>query len=119
MQTSTGEIRSYVRWGKVTFQVDDQTAELTLYSSPGQPTFFLPFTDSTTGTESYDAGRYLDVERLAGDHVLIDFNIAYNPYCAYSAHWSCPIPPAENRLKVPICAGEMKPEGEWVETVHE
>ena len=59
------------------------------------------------GRETYPAGRYLEPEPLAGNRFLVDFNIAYNPYCAYNEKWSCPIAPAENRLKVAVRAGEM------------
>jgi len=119
MQTSTGDVRSYMRWGQVKFQVNGQDATLTLYFMPGQPAFFVPFTDSTTGHETYDSGRYVEVERLPEGKVRLDFNQAYNPYCAYGPEWSCPIPPQENRLKVAIRAGEKKPVGEWVEQYHE
>jgi uncharacterized protein (DUF1684 family) len=68
--------------------------------------FFLPFADSMAGSETYPAGRYLEVEELPGGNFLVDFNQAYNPYCAYNEQWSCPLTPAENRLKVPIRAGE-------------
>lgn len=127
MQTSTGDMRSYMRWGKVTFTVEGQETALTLYFAPGQAAFFVPFMDATSNTETYGAGRYLEAERLPGGKVLVDFNIAYSPYCAYNeppelaekaghdaVTWSCPIPPKENRLKVAIRAGEKKPIGDWV-----
>jgi uncharacterized protein (DUF1684 family) len=119
MQTSTGETRSYLRWGKVTFQVAGEEASLTLYFTPGTLEFFVPFTDATSGTETYGAGRYLELGRLPDGKVHLDFNMAYNPYCAYAPQWSCPIPPRENRLKVPIRAGEKNPVGEWVASEHE
>ena len=107
MQTSTGDIAQYLRYGRFSFKVDGQQAELTLFASPnGAGGFFLPFTDSTSGNETYGAGRYLDIERLPDGRFEIDFNLAYNPYCAYNEMWSCPIPPTENRLAVPIRAGE-------------
>ncbi|RIK28597.1 MAG: hypothetical protein DCC56_15840 [Anaerolineae bacterium] len=104
MQTSTGGVQEYVRYGRFKFQVDGQEAELTIYQA--NYGFFLPFVDSLAGTETYPAGRYLEPEPLPGDRFLVDFNIAYNPYCAYNEMWSCPITPAENRLKAPIRAGE-------------
>jgi uncharacterized protein (DUF1684 family) len=104
LATSDGDIRAYQRYGRLRFEVDGQPAELTLFASPSG--FFLPFVDSLAGTETYGAGRYLDPEPLGGKRFLIDFNLAYNPWCAYNEHYSCPIPPAENRLKVPIRAGE-------------
>ena len=104
MQTSTGGVQMYIRYGRFQFQVDGQTAELTIYQSENG--FFLPFVDSLAGKETYPAGRYLEPEALPGGRFLVDFNMAYNPYCAYNEMWSCPITPAENRLKVPIMAGE-------------
>ncbi len=105
MQTTTGDVQSYERFGRVRFEVDGQEAALTLYHN--EYGFFLPFADSLAGKETYGAGRYLEPEPLPDRRVLVDFNLAYNPYCAYNEHWSCPITPAENRLKVPIRAGEM------------
>jgi uncharacterized protein len=104
MQTSTGGVQEYIRHGKFNFQVDGQEAELTIYESDHG--FFLPFVDSLAGTETYPAGRYLEPEALPGNRFLVDFNVAYNPSCAYNEMWSCPITPAENRLNVPIRAGE-------------
>ncbi len=104
MQTSTGGVQAYVRYGKFKFEVDGQPTELTIYQNENG--YFLPFVDSLAGKETYPAGRYLEPGPLPGDHFLVDFNIAYNPYCAYNEMWSCPITPAENRLKVPIRAGE-------------
>lgn len=104
MQTSTGGVQEYTRTGKFRFQVDEQDAELTIYQSAHG--YFLPFVDSLAGKETYPAGRYLEPEALPGNRFLVDFNLAYNPYCAYNEMWSCPITPPENRLKVPIRAGE-------------
>lgn len=106
MQTSTGDLRTYVKWGKIIFEVNDESAELTLFYSPTNDYFFLPFMDATSGQETYGAGRYLDPENVEGNRFHIDFNLAYSPYCAYNDRYSCPIPPAENRLKVRIEAGE-------------
>ena len=104
MQTSTGDVQVYEKFGKFQFLVDGEKAELTIYQS--QHGFFLPFVDSLAGRETYPAGRYLEPEPLPGGRFFVDFNIAYNPYCAYNEMWSCPITPAENRLKVAIRAGE-------------
>ena len=105
MQTSTGDVQVYFRHSRFRFPVDGQDAELTIYEADYG--FFLPFVDSLAGKETYPAGRYLEPEQLADGRFLIDFNVAYNPYCAYNEHWSCPLTPFENRLKVPIRAGEM------------
>lgn len=104
IQTSTGDVQEYERYGKFSFSVQGQPTELTVYRSEGG--YFLPFTDALAGKETYPAGRYLEPEPLGGRRFLIDFNLAYNPYCAYNERWSCPLTPPENRLKVAIPAGE-------------
>lgn len=104
MQTNTGASQTYERFGRFMFQVDGKDAELTIYRSPNG--YFLPFVDALAGQETYPAGRYLEPEPLPGGRFLVDFNMAYNPYCAYNEMWSCPITPFENRIKVPIRAGE-------------
>lgn len=105
MQTSTGDLRDFIRYGKLTFEVEGVEAALTVYAN--EHGFFIPFVDAQAGKETYGAGRYLDPEMLGEDRVVLDFNMAYNPYCAYNDLYSCPIPPAENRLRVAIRAGEM------------
>ncbi|MEW6404735.1 MAG: DUF1684 domain-containing protein [Chloroflexota bacterium] len=104
MQTSTGDVQEYKRFGRFRFTVDGQEVALTIYQADYG--YFLPFVDSLAGAETYPAGRYLEPEPLDGSRFLVDLNLAYNPYCAYNDMWSCPITPAENRLKVPIRAGE-------------
>jgi uncharacterized protein (DUF1684 family) len=104
MQTSTGGVQTYMRHGRFKFQVDGQDAELTIYQN--EHGYFLPFVDALAGNDTYPAGRYLEPESLPGSRFFVDFNLAYNPYCAYNEMWSCPITPPENRLKVPIRAGE-------------
>ncbi|MFN2121370.1 MAG: DUF1684 domain-containing protein [Anaerolineales bacterium] len=104
MQTSTGDIQTYFRHGRIRFPVEGRQAELTIYGSAHG--YFLPFVDSLAGKETYPAGRYLDPRPLQGGRFLVDFNFAYNPYCAYNENWSCPLTPPENRLMVPIRAGE-------------
>lgn len=106
MSTSTGDIRDYMRWGEVHFEVEGEPARLTLYFSPEIQHFFLPFMDATSATETYSAGRYLDPQIEEDGSVHLDFNYAYSPYCAYNDNYSCPIPPKENRLSVRIEAGE-------------
>jgi uncharacterized protein len=107
MQTTTGGTQTYRRAGVVRFDVDGVTAQVTLFASSDSDELFLPFRDATSGKETYGAGRYLDVEPPGPDQVVVvDLNYAYNPYCAYNPDWSCPIPPGENWLAVPIRAGE-------------
>ena len=104
MQTSTGDVQAYENFGYFKFEVDGEEAGLTIYRS--QHGYFLPFVDSLANIDTYPAGRYLEPEPLPGGRFLVDFNYAYNPYCAYNEMWSCPITPAENRLRVAIRAGE-------------
>ena len=105
MQTSTGDVQEYRRIGRLRFTVDGELAALTLFADEAGG-LFLPFADALAGQETYGAGRYLEPEPLGDGRVLIDFNLAYNPYCAYNDDWSCPLTPSENRLKVAIRAGE-------------
>jgi uncharacterized protein len=104
MQTTTGGVQEYQKYGKFKFNVNGQEVELTIYQS--EHGFFLPFVDALAGKETYPAGRYLEPELLVANRFFVDFNLAYNPYCAYNEMWSCPITPAENRLEVAIEAGE-------------
>lgn len=110
VMTTTNEIRNYRRYGTFTFSVEGEETQLTIYETPHG--FFLPFVDASAGTETYPAGRYLDLEPLdeAARQFHVDFNLAYNPFCAYNAAYSCPITPAENRLNVAIRAGEKLPD---------
>jgi uncharacterized protein (DUF1684 family) len=107
VETTKGEHQEYRRYGVVRFEVDGRPAQVTLYASDHSHNLFLPFRDATSDQETYGAGRYLDLH-ADGDEIVLDFNYAYNPNCAYNPDWSCPLPPAENWLKVPIRAGEMK-----------
>lgn len=113
IETTTGDLRRYKRYGRFSFTVDGETAELTLYEAPHG--YFLPFVDVNAGQETYPAGRYLEPEALGDDRFHVDFNRAYSPYCAYGAGWNCPITPKENRLTVAITAGEKSPVGEWLD----
>jgi uncharacterized protein (DUF1684 family) len=107
MPTTTGGEQVYRRAGVVRFHVDGEPTQVTLYASDDTHDLFLPFRDATSGRETYGAGRYLEVEPPGPDgRVVIDLNYVYNPYCAYNPEWSCPIPPGENWLTVPIRAGE-------------
>ncbi|MFV0530716.1 MAG: DUF1684 domain-containing protein [Flavobacteriales bacterium] len=110
-KTSSGRIKKYIRYGKIIFDLDGKTNELTVFQKtpidPKHPkNLFIPFNDQTNGVSSYGGGRYLDLNTDdISNKILIDFNKAYNPYCAYEIGFSCPIPPGENRLKVKIEAG--------------
>jgi uncharacterized protein (DUF1684 family) len=109
MPTSRGERRQMRRAGQLKFSVKGQLLTLTAFveASDRQMTrLFVPFRDPTNGIETYPAGRYLDLDRTATGLYDLDFNRAYHPYCYYNASYDCPYPPAENRLAMPIRAGE-------------
>ena len=110
---ATGSIvNNYRAFALLDFELDGKPCQLTLYQSKelsSNPEYhdhlFLPFTDQTSGSESYGGGRYLDVRIPKGDTMIINFNLAYNPYCAYSNRYSCPRVPANNDLPIAIKAG--------------
>jgi uncharacterized protein (DUF1684 family) len=108
IQTTSGDARTYHRIATATIAIDATDVTLALYST-GHDSLFLPFRDSTSGRESYGAGRYLDIEPDEDGSIVIDFNDAYAPFCAYSDQYSCALPPPENWLSVPIRAGERNP----------
>jgi len=103
--TTDGVEKVYNNAGRVSFEVGGEEVALTLYDT-GHPGYFLPFRDATSGKATYGAGRYLDLEPDDDGTVTIDFNLAYNPSCVYGEGFSCPLPPVENWLPVPIEAGE-------------
>ena len=106
MPTSTGTLRDVTRIGTLVFSLKGQPLKLTAFLEEGSQGLFVPFSDLTSGTETYQAGRYINLEPTATGIYIIDFNVAYNPYCYYNADFECPLPPAENRLALPIRAGE-------------
>lgn len=109
MPTSTGKLRRMERVGVLEFTLKGQPMSLGAFVEAGTPRItrlFVPFADATTGTETYSAGRYLDIDPTGTGLYEIDFNRAYNPYCAYNETYDCPFPPPSNRLKVPVRAGE-------------
>lgn len=112
MPTSTGTLRKMQLVGVLEFTFQGQPRSLGAFVEDGTQQIlqlFVPFADMTTGGETYSAGRYLDLHPTATGFYTIDFNRAYNPYCAYNATYECPFPPSSNRLKVPIRAGERAP----------
>jgi uncharacterized protein len=108
IQTSTHEPRQMERMGSLEFTLQGQALHLAAFVEVGESAarLFVPFTDTTSGTETYKAGRYLDIARSATGVYVVDFNLAYNPYCYYNPTYDCPYPPKENRLPVAIRAGE-------------
>lgn len=116
LPTSTGKMRDMTIAGQLVFEVDGQEQRLTAYASKGQDEeegwLFIPFRDATSGAETYGSGRYVDVPPPDdADSAIydVDFNLAYNPSCAYSPAYDCPFPPPGNRLSIPVTAGEMVP----------
>jgi uncharacterized protein (DUF1684 family) len=112
MPTSTGTKRKMQRVGVLAFTLHGKPHTLDAFVEDGTvqiTSLFVPFADKTTGTETYAAGRYLDLRPTSTGYYTIDFNLAYNPTCAYNSSWECPYPPASNRLDVPILAGEKAP----------
>ncbi|MBL7702203.1 MAG: DUF1684 domain-containing protein [Ferruginibacter sp.] len=116
MNTSAGTVKYFYKYGRLDFMINEK--EFLLYVYQGKDLMqteqykdylFVPFTDATTGNESYGSGRYLEFYKrdIEDGKLQLDFNKAYNPYCAYSTGFKCPIPPRENRLSIAIKAGEM------------
>lgn len=112
MRTTTERLPEYVKYGEAHFTIDGEKLKLNVYKSTSEPKdpkykdyLFIPFTDYTSGDGAYGGGRYVDAWIPEGDILVIDFNKAYNPYCAYNKKYSCPIPPRENDLKIRIEAG--------------
>jgi uncharacterized protein len=106
MPTSTGQLRTVARVGTLQFTLKGQPLTLAAFLESGSRQLFVPFSDLTSGTETYPAGRYMNLEPTATGIYIVDFNVAYHPYCYYNAEYDCPLPPSENRLTVPIRAGE-------------
>jgi uncharacterized protein len=116
MPTTTSRLPEYVKYGELKFEIDGKSYQLSVFQGLDlmkqkeyEDYLFIPFTDLTCGEESYSGGRYLELKipQIRDGKVILDFNLAYNPYCAYHDRYSCPIPPKENHLKVRIEAGEQ------------
>jgi uncharacterized protein (DUF1684 family) len=112
MLTSSGEPRRMQLVGTLEFTLQGETRSLGAFVPEGTEqitSLFVPFADQTTGKETYAAGRYLDIDPTTTGYYTIDFNRAYNPYCAYSPTYECPFPPSGNRLAAAVRAGEKAP----------
>ncbi|GGZ77073.1 hypothetical protein GCM10007028_12870 [Algibacter mikhailovii] len=112
MKTTTDRLPEYLKYGELVFQLKGKQFKLNIYQNQSlvdvegsEDYLFLPFLDETNGVESYGGGRYIDAKIPRNDTMIIDFNKAYNPYCAYNDKYSCPLVPRENYLKVRIEAG--------------
>ena len=108
MPTSAGKMRDMEQVGTLSFTLKGQLMSLGAFVETGTPPdrLFVPFTDLTSGTETYAAGRYLELDRTATGIYTIDFNRAFHPYCYYNENYDCPFPPPSNRLPTPVRAGE-------------
>lgn len=111
MATNTGEMRDALRYGWFDFEIDGTQCRLQAYrmeenEPSGAPLLFIPFRDATSGNETYAAGRYLEMKENTSGVYDLDFNRAFNPYCAYGGNFSCPAPPRENWLPAAVRAGE-------------
>jgi uncharacterized protein (DUF1684 family) len=106
--TSTGKLRDMEVVGTLEFTLKGQKLSVLALTEVDTPPdrLFVPFTDATSGTETYSAGRYLEIERSTTGIYVIDFNLAFHPFCYYNSTYDCPYPPAQNRLPLPIRAGE-------------
>jgi len=115
LEVTAGQPIRYLRPFIFEFELRDERQQLAGYQQEGEDTdtIFIPFRDKTTGQQSYHRGRYMETEPEAeltnGDTVTLDFNLAYNPFCAYSETFACPLPPEENWLDVAVPAGERAP----------
>jgi uncharacterized protein len=108
LPTNKEKGRKYIKYGRFRFNDDGKSHSLHIYRPLGGGELFLPFKDRTSGQETYSMGRYLYIEPMPGEKVLIDFNRAYNPFCAYNERYTCPFAPEENRLEIAIRAGEKR-----------
>ena len=114
LPTSTGQRRQMRRIGTLRFTLQDRELTLAAFvdaTENDMRRLFVPFGDLTSGNETYPGGRYLDLDRTATGIYDLDFNRAYNPFCVFNAKYDCPLPPRENRLPVPVRAGERLAEG--------
>lgn len=112
MKTSTDRMAEYLVYGSISFELKGEKCKLTVYRNKAHTThplykdyLFLPFTDMSTGDESYGTGRYLDLKISDLENLVLDFNFCYAPYCAYSDRYSCPVPPSNNHINVKVLAG--------------
>jgi uncharacterized protein len=115
MATVSGKTKTFVKYGILHFELNGRADTLNAYQNLKQAakadydnTLFIPFKDHASGAEAYGGGRYIDWKIPAGEKATLNFNLCYNPYCAYSTGWSCPIPPNENYVDAKILAGVKK-----------
>lgn len=118
MPTSSGRTKKFIKYGILTFKLGGKQRQLSVYQiDPAvlakfpeyADLLFVPFKDRTSKTDTYGGGRYIDIQTPKANKALLDFNLAYNPNCAYGGDkWNCPIPPKENNLDITVTAGEKR-----------
>ena len=113
IEDTGGNLRNFLRWGEFRFNISGEDCVLQAYkSAPSEMRLFVPFRDATSGKETYGAGRYIDldyeIDKTSDGKWILDFNKAYNPYCAYNHKYSCPIPPDDDYFDMEILAGCKK-----------
>lgn len=106
LQTNDGKEKQYLTYGTAKFELENSINELLILENVEENELFLAFGDATSAIETYGAGRYLDVTHTGGNSIILDFNKAYNPFCAYNESYTCPLPPRQNLLQIAINAGE-------------
>ncbi len=120
MATYSGKVKTFIKYGIINFEIAGQKQELSIYRNMGLMRMeayanhlFLPFKDKTNDHKTYGGGRYIDLEvsDIVDGKVIIDFNKCYNPWCAFSGGYNCPVPPKENHLNLEMKAGEKKYKG--------
>jgi len=104
--TNKGTNKRYIRYGRFRFDLEGKPFSIEIYKSILSDKLFIPFKDRTNGKETYEGGRYIDTEILSGYKMVLDFNMAYHPNCAYNDRYTCALPPRENFLEIEIRAGE-------------
>ena len=108
LETSKGDMRLFIKYGKVEFKIQDSIYQLHVFKVKDEEYYVTPFKDPTNGKQSYYGGRYVNLEKLENKKFVLDFNLAYNPSCAYSDQYNCVLVPFENHLSIPIDAGVKK-----------
>jgi uncharacterized protein (DUF1684 family) len=106
LPTTDGQTKQFFKAGRIAFEVDGQPVALLVLRDGQRGSLFIPFRDALSGTETYEVGRYLEPQLRPDGSIDVDFNYAYNPFCAYGEGWSCPLPPDENVIAVAVPAGE-------------
>ena len=110
LELSNGKVDTYLHYGIIEFEYEGKEQSLVLFQHLEKTSeFLLPFGDQSNGSSTYGSGRHLPIDFRGGENIILDFNLAENPYCAYNHGYICPLPPTNNKLNIPIEAGEKSP----------